>query len=312
MATKRRILSALLASVAPDLGRLSCLDRTRERLGRGLLPAGGTADPKEAADLVLADASDIEGALRHVRADGLVLSFAPDGEDAHLLAPDAPVDVRGTVRTQEGVFRLCVPRPRVASEDPISLVVPTQDDLPALSRLVSVLAAESVHPPWELVVVDRGSEDGTSGFLRSIRGAFRAVHLARESSLEEAVTTGLSVARGSLAFVVAPGWLPAAGWRGKLVEIARRDERARAWIGALYDGKSGRALPARPGPLGTPTVYRLPLRHDGAVVVEPSLRVYMGRLARRPPAQDRPRRPRHTPETLSFSGLRAVPHPPEA
>ncbi|RMH00331.1 MAG: glycosyltransferase family 2 protein [Deltaproteobacteria bacterium] len=311
MASKRRILSALLASVAPDLRRLRCVDLTADGIGGALLPRRPLS-PGEAADLVLADHGTIDAALSVVRADGLVLVYTrQEDDDPDLWGDDGPLEVRGTVGVDGGRFRLCVPAPRVRGDRPISLVVPTRDDLAALSRLVAVLAAESVRPAWELIVVDRGSEDGTAAFLRTIHGSFRSVHLHRDAPVDEAITTGLSVAKGDLAFICAPSWLPACGWRTAIQEAAASRPDARAWIGALVEGRTGRALPAAPGPLGTPTLVRLPIRREGPVVVEPRLRVFVGRLGRRPAAHDAAGRGFPELDHVSFTGLRAVPRPPQ-
>lgn len=49
----------------------------------------------------------------------------------------------------------------------VSVVIPTYDRLPRLRRVLAGLAAQDVDRPFEVVVVDDGSTDGTGDYLRS-------------------------------------------------------------------------------------------------------------------------------------------------
>ena len=52
-------------------------------------------------------------------------------------------------------------------EPTVSVVVPTYDRLPRLRRVLAGLAAQDLDRPFEVVVVDDGSTDGTDAYLRS-------------------------------------------------------------------------------------------------------------------------------------------------
>jgi undecaprenyl-phosphate 4-deoxy-4-formamido-L-arabinose transferase len=83
----------------------------------------------------------------------------------------------------------------------ISVVVPVYRSaalLPALAeRLKRALDAQS--RPWEIVMVDDASPDGTYEVMRALRGAdprFRIVQLARNQGQQHATLCGLNYARG--------------------------------------------------------------------------------------------------------------------
>ena len=52
-------------------------------------------------------------------------------------------------------------------EPTVTVVVPTYDRLPRLRRVLAGLAAQDLDRPFEVVVVDDGSTDGTDAYLRS-------------------------------------------------------------------------------------------------------------------------------------------------
>ena len=52
-------------------------------------------------------------------------------------------------------------------EPTVSVVVPTYDRLPRLRRVLAGLAAQDLDRPFEVVVVDDGSTDGTDAYLHS-------------------------------------------------------------------------------------------------------------------------------------------------
>jgi glycosyltransferase involved in cell wall biosynthesis len=72
----------------------------------------------------------------------------------------------------------------VATEPAISVVVATRDRRDRLPRLIDALAAQRDAPPFEVVIVDDGSRDGTFAELERLASAtpFRLVPLRRDQS----------------------------------------------------------------------------------------------------------------------------------
>lgn len=98
----------------------------------------------------------------------------------------------------------------------VSVVMPVRNGEPHLADQLAALAAQTYGEPWELVVVDNGSTDGTLEVVERFRSRLPAVVIVDASSrkgLNFARNRGAAAARGDLlAFcdaddVVAPGWL---------------------------------------------------------------------------------------------------------
>lgn len=105
----------------------------------------------------------------------------------------------------------------------ISVVVPVRDGLPWLEEQLEALCAQECAEPWEIVVADNGSGDGTVDAVRSWAERFPDVRLVDASARAgpaAARNIGAAAAAGEvLAFcdaddVVRPGWL--AGMRRAL------------------------------------------------------------------------------------------------
>lgn len=99
----------------------------------------------------------------------------------------------------------------------VSVVVASRDAAGTLGRQLAALAAQRLAEPWEVVVVDDASTDGTASVVEGWAGAvpITLVRLTDRVGSGGARNAGVEVAAGSLlAFcdaddVVAPGWLAA-------------------------------------------------------------------------------------------------------
>ncbi len=102
----------------------------------------------------------------------------------------------------------------------ISVVMPALDAAGVLGPQLAALAAQDVPVPWEVVIADNGSSDGTRELVDRWRDRLpvRVVDAADRRSTNHARNVGTDAARGELLVfcdaddVVQPGWL-AAFWR---------------------------------------------------------------------------------------------------
>jgi GT2 family glycosyltransferase len=97
-----------------------------------------------------------------------------------------------------------------------SVAVVSYDNFVATRMCVESLLANTSEPPFELIVIDNGSRDGSRAFLRTIERRFANVRLILNDAnrgFAAACNQGLAVAAGELLVllnndaIVAPGWL---------------------------------------------------------------------------------------------------------
>jgi glycosyltransferase involved in cell wall biosynthesis len=100
----------------------------------------------------------------------------------------------------------------------ISVIVPVRNGMPLLEEQLRALAAQKCTEPWEVVIADNGSTDGSLAFARDWAKLHENVQVVDASGLagaSAARNAGVEVARGEyLAFcdaddVVLAGWLSA-------------------------------------------------------------------------------------------------------
>ena len=98
----------------------------------------------------------------------------------------------------------------------VSVVVVVHDGLPFTRLCIESILASTDAPPYELVVVDNGSADGTKEFLDSVGEAFAQVRVLRNDhnlGFPAGVNRGIGEARAQILalanndVVVTPGWL---------------------------------------------------------------------------------------------------------
>src|SRR4051812_7650422 len=122
----------------------------------------------------------------------------------------------------------------------ISVVVPIfneEENLPELRRRIGV-ALDATGEPWELILVNDGSRDGSAGLIREFHvddARVKLINLSRNFGHQPAITAGVHHARGACVILAdgdlqdPPELIPelAAKWReGYQVVLAERRSRA--------------------------------------------------------------------------------------
>jgi glycosyltransferase involved in cell wall biosynthesis len=134
----------------------------------------------------------------------------------------------------------------------VSVVLPTHGRVRYLEVALDSLAAQDLDEPWELLVVDDGSSDGTAALLE--RRGTPTLRFDPPKGLNAARNAGARAGRAELiAYTdddvrVPPGWLRA------LVEGARRHPGAEAFGGpirASFEGPAPRGCGREDPPLTT-------------------------------------------------------------
>jgi glycosyltransferase involved in cell wall biosynthesis len=105
----------------------------------------------------------------------------------------------------------------------LSVVIPTHDRLEALAEVLQALEFQQDPPPFEVVVVDDGSTDGTADWLRS--RSFRVpvrTFLQKNHGPAAARNTGVAAASGRWVAFLGDDTVPDAGWLRAHREAHRR------------------------------------------------------------------------------------------
>jgi len=148
----------------------------------------------------------------------------------------------------------------------LSVIIPCRNEARRVGHQLAALAHQEVDFPWEVVVVDNGSIDGTVARARRFEGLvpdLRVVDASEVTGVSHARNVGARLARGAwLVFcdaddVVGSGWLRAmaAALRDRPVVASRFDG---SW---LNPGRSDRPLGQQKG---VETLWYPPfLRHAG-------------------------------------------------
>lgn len=124
----------------------------------------------------------------------------------------------------------------------ISVVVPVYRSAPLLPSLVQRLKAalESEGRPWEIILIDDASPDGSYDVLRQLRAAdprLRIVQFARNHGQQHATLCGLNYARGEHVVTIDDDLQSAPEEVGAL--LAKLREGHAAVIGRIVDKKHG-------------------------------------------------------------------------
>jgi glycosyltransferase involved in cell wall biosynthesis len=134
----------------------------------------------------------------------------------------------------------------------VSVVLPTRGRARYLEVALDSLESQDIQEPWELVVVDDGSTDGTAELLR--RRGVRTLPLRPARGLNAARNAGAHGTSGPLIAFTDDDVRAPAGWLRALVEGARRYPDAGAFGGpirARFEGPSPRSCGREDPPLTT-------------------------------------------------------------
>jgi len=84
---------------------------------------------------------------------------------------------------------------------PLSVVICTRNRVDSLRRCVQALVLINTDYKWELIIVNNGSDDGTSAYLASLPRQLGNAHLITtfgQSGVGAARNNGLSIASGDI------------------------------------------------------------------------------------------------------------------
>ena len=101
----------------------------------------------------------------------------------------------------------------VSASYDVSVVIPTFNRLEVLAEVLHALEFQQEAPPFEVVVVDDGSSDGTSAWLRSRTFNLPLRVLTQENRGPAAArNTGVAVAQGQWVAFLGDDTVPSPGW----------------------------------------------------------------------------------------------------
>lgn len=85
---------------------------------------------------------------------------------------------------------------QLSSKANLSIITPTRNDLPRLIATYNSIALQ-VHPPFEWIVVDGGSTDGTVKWLSALTAPFLVTWISeRDQGIYDAMNRGIRISAG--------------------------------------------------------------------------------------------------------------------
>ncbi len=105
-----------------------------------------------------------------------------------------------------------------------SIIIPTYNQVEYLKQCLNSIA-DHTGPPYEIIVIDNASTDGTAEYLESIRGAVRYRILASNLGFAGAVNRGLMMAKGSTVVLLNNDTLVTERWLDNMLRCLSSDEQ---------------------------------------------------------------------------------------
>lgn len=122
-----------------------------------------------------------------------------------------------------------------------AIVIPTKNSMPVLRRVMDAVLNQNTPWPYEVIVIDSGSRDGTIEYLRSLEN-IRLIEIAPESfGHGKTRNLGIEIADAEFVAFLTHDAEPAdSEWLAKLVAAAEQDERIAGVFGhhIAYDTAS--------------------------------------------------------------------------
>ena len=104
-----------------------------------------------------------------------------------------------------------------------SIIVPCWNQLEFTRQCIAALKGHT-RPPWELIVIDNGSTDGTADYLAGVRDMaavpVTVVSNATNLGFPAAINQGLQVARGEYLVLLNNDVVVTDGWLDQLIALA--------------------------------------------------------------------------------------------
>jgi GT2 family glycosyltransferase/tetratricopeptide (TPR) repeat protein len=120
--------------------------------------------------------------------------------------------------------------PERASHPLVSIIIPTLNRLDLTRRCLESIRQDDAGSPYEVIVVDNGSRDGTTEFLKTQQadGQLRSVLNSENVGFARACNQGARLARGEHLLFLNNDTEVRAGWLDALIEIVQADKNVSA------------------------------------------------------------------------------------
>ncbi|MGG1312125.1 glycosyltransferase family 2 protein [Cohnella laeviribosi] len=118
-----------------------------------------------------------------------------------------------------------------------SIIIPTYNQLGKLKLCIASIM-EHTHSPYEIIVVDNASTDGTAAYLRTFGGQVRSRMLDANRGFAGAVNVGLMMAKGSHIVLLNNDTVVTERWLDNMLACLNSDERI-GMVGPVTNYASG-------------------------------------------------------------------------
>ncbi|WP_238162656.1 glycosyltransferase family 2 protein [Cohnella sp. AR92] len=105
-----------------------------------------------------------------------------------------------------------------------SIIIPTFNQVDMLKQCVESIM-DNTDLPYEIIVVDNASTDGTEGYLRGLGGQVRYRVLESNKGFSGAINRGMMMAKGDTVLLLNNDTLATERWLDNLLDCLRSDER---------------------------------------------------------------------------------------